>query len=93
MKWLLTLLACIAWSTCSTQVIFVTENRFEADYKIYITENRFEADWIIYPSQNQYQARNYSGVWYVGNTYESDTKFYKKLVLLSEAMEAVKETA
>ena len=33
------------------------------------------------------------GVWYVGNTYESDTKFYKKLVLLSEALETVKETA
>jgi hypothetical protein len=33
------------------------------------------------------------GVWYVGNTYERDTKFYKKLVLLSEALEEVKETA
>jgi hypothetical protein len=26
------------------------------------------------------------GVWYVGNTYERDAKFYKKLVLLSEAL-------
>jgi hypothetical protein len=26
------------------------------------------------------------GVWYVGNTYENDAKFYKKLVLLSEAL-------
>ena len=33
------------------------------------------------------------GQWYVGNTYSSDTKFYKKLVLLSEAMAAIKETA
>jgi hypothetical protein len=33
------------------------------------------------------------GVWYVGNTYERDVKFYKKLVLLSEALAAVKETA
>ena len=32
------------------------------------------------------------GVWYVGNTYESDTKFYKKLVLLSEALAAIEET-
>jgi hypothetical protein len=31
--------------------------------------------------------------WYVGNTYEHDVKFYKKLVLLSEALAAVKETA
>ena len=33
------------------------------------------------------------GAWYVGNTYEHDVKFYKKLVLLSEALAAVKETA
>jgi len=33
------------------------------------------------------------GVWYVGNTYEGDVKFYKNLVLLSEALAAVKETA
>jgi hypothetical protein len=28
------------------------------------------------------------GVWYCGNTYERDTKFYKKLVLLTEALAA-----
>jgi hypothetical protein len=33
------------------------------------------------------------GVWYVGNTYERDVKFYKTLVLLSEAMATVEETA
>jgi hypothetical protein len=33
------------------------------------------------------------GAWYVGNTYEGDVKFYKKLILLSEALEAIKETA
>jgi hypothetical protein len=33
------------------------------------------------------------GFWYVGNTYGNDVKFYKKLVLLSEAMAAVEETA
>jgi hypothetical protein len=32
------------------------------------------------------------GVWYVGNTDENDGKFYKKLVLLSEAMATVEET-
>jgi hypothetical protein len=30
------------------------------------------------------------GVWYVGNTYVSDTKYYKKLVLLSEALSEAK---
>lgn len=33
------------------------------------------------------------GAWYVGNTYEGDVKFYKKLVLLSEAMAEIEETA
>jgi hypothetical protein len=33
------------------------------------------------------------GVWYVGNTYESDTKFYKQLVPLTEALATEKETA
>jgi hypothetical protein len=33
------------------------------------------------------------GAWYCGNTYESDARFYKKLVLLAEAIasEAVEE--
>jgi hypothetical protein len=33
------------------------------------------------------------GQWFVGNTYERDARFYKKLVLLSEALAAVEETA
>ena len=32
------------------------------------------------------------GVWYVGNVYQRDTTFYKKLVLLSDALAATKET-
>jgi hypothetical protein len=28
------------------------------------------------------------GAWYCGNTYSSDARFYKKLVLLSEALAA-----
>lgn len=33
------------------------------------------------------------GVWYVGNIYASDDKFYKKLVPLTEALAAVEENA
>ena len=33
------------------------------------------------------------GVWYCGNLYERDTKFYKQLVPLVEALETIKETA
>ena len=33
------------------------------------------------------------GVWYVGNRYETDEQFYKKLVPLAEALATVKEEA
>ena len=33
------------------------------------------------------------GVWYVGNIYEKDERFYKKLVPLTEALATVKEAA
>ena len=33
------------------------------------------------------------GVWYVGNIYEKDERFYKKLVPLAEALATVKEEA
>ena len=33
------------------------------------------------------------GVWYVGNLYERDTKFYKQLVPLVEALATIKEAA
>jgi len=33
------------------------------------------------------------GVWYVGNRYETDEKFYQKLVPLTEALATVKEEA
>jgi hypothetical protein len=33
------------------------------------------------------------GVWYVGNIYEKDEQFYKKLVPLTEALATVKEEA
>ena len=33
------------------------------------------------------------GVWYVGNIYEKDERFYKKLVPLTEALATVKEEA
>ena len=33
------------------------------------------------------------GTWYVGTTYESDVKLGGKLVPLTEALDAVKETA
>ena len=59
---------------------------FKVDFTFADFFNRAEgcgAEWY-YVMQN--------GQWYVGNTYERDVKFYKQLVLLSEALETVKET-
>ena len=60
-------------------VEFKTDDTFEAFFE---RADGCGAEWY-YIMQD--------GTWYVGNTYNSDVKFYKKLVLLSEAMETVTE--
>ena len=39
------------------QIIYQTENRFEADYVVYTTTNRFEADWMVYITKNRFEAK------------------------------------
>ena len=60
-------------SLCYSQVIFVTENRYEADYKIFITDRRYEANWWIFQTDRVYDAKNNRGQWFVtNNRYEAD---------------------
>jgi hypothetical protein len=53
---------------------FATDHTFETFFD---RANGCGAEWY-------YIMRD--GVWYVGNTYENDTKYYKKLVLLLKAL-------
>ena len=41
-----------------SQVIYQTDNRFEADYVVYVTTNKFEADWMVYMTKNRFEAKN-----------------------------------
>jgi len=54
------------------------------------TDTTFEAffDRCVGCCAEWYYVMN-DGVWYCGNTYESDSRFYKKLVPLSEALAEV----
>ena len=46
------------WCKCANgQIIYQTENRFEADYILYVTNNRFEADKLIYRTTNRFEAK------------------------------------
>jgi len=38
------------------QIIYVTDNRYEADYQVCVTNNRYEADWIVYLTNKKYEA-------------------------------------
>lgn len=61
------------------------------DFKVDLTFESFFERAEVCGSEWYYIMQD--GIWYVGNTYEHDAKFYKKLVLLSDALETVKETA
>ena len=41
-------------SQVNSQIIFVTDNRYDADVKVYVTSNRYRADWWIYNTDNRY---------------------------------------
>lgn len=64
-----------------TGTAFKTDTTFEAFLG---SVDRCGAEWY-YVMQD--------GVWYVGNVYERDTKFYKQLVPLAEALAALEKEA
>ena len=38
------------------QQVYVTSNRYEADYVLFITDNKYEADNLIYITDNRFEA-------------------------------------
>ena len=73
--------------------VFYGRDRKESNTE-FKTDTTFEAffDRCVGCCAEWYYVMN-DGVWYCGNTYKSDSRFYKKLVPLSEALESVKEPA
>lgn len=57
------------------QVVFITDNQYNADYQVCVTDNKYEADWIVYITDNRYEARG--GIMYISNNrYTADYLIY-----------------
>ena len=64
-------------STTHSQVIYITTNKYEADYILFITDSPYNADWKVYSTDNKYEARRNRGRWYfTTNKYEADYIIY-----------------
>jgi hypothetical protein len=67
------------------QQVYVTSNKFEADYVMFITNNRYEADNLIYVTDNRFEAgwpcdevdETFCGRWFMtDNKYRANIKVY-----------------
>ena len=57
------------------QVVFITDNQYNADYQVCVTDNKYEADWIVYITNNRYEAKG--GIMYISNNrYAADYLIY-----------------
>ena len=56
MKYFIRTFFIVFTSTSFSQVVYVTDNQYEADYSVYVTKNKYEADWLIYITNNRYDA-------------------------------------
>lgn len=59
------------------QAIFLTNNKYLADYTIFITDNEWEADWQILPVTSYYESQRMRGWWYTTKyQYQADFTIY-----------------
>jgi len=57
------------------QKIYITENKYNADYTVCPSPNQFTADLVIYITDNRYEADN--GKWFItDNKYDADFIIY-----------------
>jgi len=56
-----------------SQVVYVTNNKYEANVKqVYLTDDKYEADLIIKITNDKYKARSSDKYWYfTDNKYEA----------------------
>ena len=77
MKLILTTLSLIISSYCFSQCVYITYNKFLADYKIYITDNEWQADWVVFNVNSWHESKRTRGWWYVTkNQYQADFIVY-----------------
>ena len=59
------------------QVVYLTDNKFEADYICTIVGNKYEADWIIHINDWKRYSQQNPGNWYITeNRYEAKFKIH-----------------
>ena len=77
MKLFLTTLSLIISSYCFSQCVYITNNKFLADYKIYITDNNWQADGIVCNVDSWYASQQTRGWWYITKyQYQADFTIY-----------------
>jgi hypothetical protein len=77
MKLILTTLSLIISSYCFSQCVYITDNKFLANYKIYITDNEWQADWVVFNVNSWHESKRTRGWWYVTkNQYQADFIVY-----------------
>ena len=57
----------------NAQRVFVTDNEFEADYKVWVgdLEDKYRADWIIYTTDNEFEA-GYGRFYFTSTPYDAN---------------------
>ena len=60
-----------------SQIVYLTDNKFEADYICSIVSSKFEADWLIHINDWKRYSQQHHGNWYITeNRYEAQFKIY-----------------
>ena len=60
-----------------SQVIYLTDNKYEADYICTIASNKYEADWLIHINDWKRYSQQNPGNWYItANKYEAKFKIH-----------------
>jgi len=77
MRYLITLLLLGLGFIAQSQIIYLTDNKYEADYICTIVNNRYEADWLININDWKRYSQQHHGNWYITeNRYEAQFKVY-----------------
>lgn len=82
MKWILKFvvgfgLGMLAAHMAYGQIVYLTDNRYEADYICSIVSNKYEADWLIHINDWKRYSQQNHGNWYITeNRYEAQFKVY-----------------
>lgn len=60
-----------------SQTVYITNYKYEADYKVYFTNTKAYADRVVNITEYKYKAKKSNKYWYfVKSKYQADIKIY-----------------